>query len=680
MLGSKCSAALACTLFLGTALAQEYAPVANWPTLPAGRETLGPMHGDVAVSAAGDVYVSVETEGAGVQVFTPDGRYLRSLSAAPADLHGFVIRDAGDGEHIYGVSLRGQKFVKMTLAGEIVLEISREAIPREYWTENRFSSELGVLLSGMDVAPNGDLYVVDGYSSDYVHRFDADGNYLDTFGGKAAPYEFDILHKIAMDTRFNPVRIVATDRLNNRVVHLGLDGEFLGIVNDDLLLPTAVAISGDRLIVGELQGRVTILDRQGDVVTHVGTNTEDGIGGNQMPPERWRAGYVVAAHGVAANDAGDLFVAEFSTFGRVHKFERTTQPRTVRSPATQSLTGVGDVPQLLVDPFWPKALPNDWILGQVAGVDVDADDHVWIVQRPGSLSDREIGASQNPPISKCCHAAPPVLEFDQSGNLLRAWGGPGAGYEWPRSEHGIHVVDGFVWLAGNGEGDGQVLKFTVDGEFVLQIGRADRGTGSNDTDDLGQPAEIFVDVEANEVYVADGYGNRRVIVFDADTGRYKRHWGAYGNRPHDDALPAYDPTQRPSDQFASPVHCIEISHEGLVYVCDRANNRYQVFEKDGTFVEEAFFDPGTLLSGSVSDLALSEDAAQRFIYIVDGTNNELGVVDRGSAVTLARVGRPGRYAGQFHVVHNIAIDSGGNLYTTEVNTGQRVQKFRRLDQ
>jgi hypothetical protein len=280
------------------------------------------MHGDIAVSKSGDVYVSVETQGMGVQVFSPDGRYQRSLANAPADLHGFVIRDAGDGEHIYGVSLRGQKFVKLTLEGEVVLEISRDSIPREYWTPNRFSTELGVLLSGMDVAPNGDLYVTDGYSSDYVHRFDPRGRYLGTFGGKAAPYGFNILHKIAMDTRFDPARIVATDRLNNRVVHLSLDGAFLGVVNGDLSLPAAVTIDGDNAIVGELNGRVTILDKAGQVVERVGTNTAEGIGGNRMPPEQWRTGYVVAPHGVATNAEGDLFVAEFSTFGRVHKFDR----------------------------------------------------------------------------------------------------------------------------------------------------------------------------------------------------------------------------------------------------------------------------------------------------------------------------------------------------------------------
>ena len=185
---------------------------------------------------------------------------------------------------------------------------------------------------------------------------------------------------------------------------------------------------------------------------------------------------------------------------------------------------------------------------------------------------------------------------------------------------------------------------------------------------------------AKEVYVADGYGNRRVIVFDSETGAYKRHWGAYGKRPNDEKMPAYDPARPPSQQFGSPVHCVRFSNEGLVYVCDRVNNRFQVFRKDGTFVNEFFFEKSTRLSGSVSDLVLSPDGKQTFIYMVDGVNNELRIVDRGSGETLGRIGRPGRFAGQFHVVHNIAVDSEGNVYTTEVNTGQRVQKFRRLDQ
>ena len=314
--------AIAVTLLASASNAQPYEAVAGWIQLPPGKDTLGPMHGDVAVSSAGEIYVSVEEPGQGLQVFAADGRFLRALPDAPADLHGFVIRRTDDGEHLYGATLRGQTIIKMTLDGDVVLELTRDVIPREYWAANRFSAEPGVLLSGIDVAPNGDLYVTDGYSSDYVHRFDKDGTYLDTFGGKDLPYGFDILHKIAIDTRFEPLRIIAADRLNNRVVHLGLDGELLGVVNDALLLPAAVAIDGDHAIVGELQGRVTILDKAGNIVTHVGTNTEEGIGGNQLPPEQWRTGYVVAPHGVATNDAGDLFIAEFTRYGRVHKFEK----------------------------------------------------------------------------------------------------------------------------------------------------------------------------------------------------------------------------------------------------------------------------------------------------------------------------------------------------------------------
>ena len=249
----------------------------------------------------------------------------------------------------------------------------------------------------------------------------------------------------------------------------------------------------------------------------------------------------------------------------------------------------GEIPKFQVDAAWPKPLPNDWIMGQAAGVAVDAQDHIWVVQRPKTLTDDEKAATFNPPRTKCCKPAPPVLEFDAEGNLVQAWGGPGQGYDWPQNEHGIHIDHkGFVWLAANGEQDGHILKFTRDGKFVLQIGKPGPQTNSTDTTRLGRPAHMVVDPATNEVYVADGYYNHRVIVFDADTGAYKRHWGAYGKPPTDDKLPPYNPSAAPAQQFSNPVHCVRIAQDGLVYVCDRANDRIQVFRKDGSFVKEFF--------------------------------------------------------------------------------------------
>ena len=260
--------------------------------------------------------------------------------------------------------------------------------------------------------------------------------------------------------------------------------------------------------------------------------------------------------------------------------------------------------------------------------------------------------------------------------MLRSWGGPGEGFEWPESEHGI-LIDhqGHVWIGGNGASDAHVLKFTGDGEFLLQIGGAGQSGGSNDTDNLGRPASIEVDPETNEAYIADGYGNRRVIVYDAETGEYKRHWGAYAERPDDVELPPYDPEAEPIRQFRSPVHDVTISDDGLVYVADRTNNRLQVFQKGGQFVTEAFVQPETLGSGSVSGVTLSTDADQRWLFVADGTNNVVWILDRASLTVVDHFGRLGKNAGQFYRLHNLDIDSRGNLYTTEVNAGQRLQKF-----
>src|SRR3954447_26753168 len=339
-----------------------------------------------------------------------------------------------------------------------------------------------------------------------------------------------------------------------------------------------------------------------------------------------------------------------------------------------------DIPQFQVDPFWPKPLSNNWTVGQVAGIATDKYDRIWVVQRPLTLTPRERAAEQNPPEAKCCAAAPPVLVFDSSGNLLRSWGGPGQGYQWPENEHGIFIDDNdFVWLAGNGKKDGQLLKFTMDGKFVLQIGKQGEGNDSNSKERLGSPADVAVDVGAKEVFAADGYANRRVVVFDSETGAYKRHWGAYGKVPSDEKTPPYDPAGSAYWEFANPVHCIRLGADDLLYVCDRSYNRLQIFRKDGTFVSEHIFERATRGNGSVYDLVFSPDKAQRYIYMADGMNGEVRIVERSSKNVVGRFGRVGRQAGEFTALHNIAVDRQGNIYTSEVQTGQRIQKFRRLD-
>jgi hypothetical protein len=234
------------------------------------------------------------------------------------------------------------------------------------------------------------------------------------------------------------------------------------------------------------------------------------------------------------------------------------------------------VPTYEVDPAWPKSLPNRWLVGALAGVAVDKKDHVWIVHRPATLQPNETRS--------IWRSAPPVLEFDTEGNLVQSWGGPGDGYEWPDLEHGIYVdEDENVWLGGGGEKDAQILKFTRTGGFLMQVGRKGKNTGSNDTQNLGGPANVTIDRGANELYVADGYVNHRVIVFDATTGAYKRHWGAYGKPPddgyftragerlpgpfsgvvqHENSPSQYNPDGPPPPQFRI-VHVVRISKKKL---------------------------------------------------------------------------------------------------------------------
>ena len=346
--------------------------------------------------------------------------------------------------------------------------------------------------------------------------------------------------------------------------------------------------------------------------------------------------------------------------------DAATQAQTVRAPRFE------------VDPMWPKPLPNQWILGSTIGVGIDSKDHIFIIHRGDSTLDQrtEAGAAANPPIGSCCRAAPPIIEFDPEGNVVKAWGGPGQGYTWPNSNHGLTLDNkDNVWIGGNGQGDTQILKFTHDGKFLQQFSQAGLPYNSNSRTSFGRVAKISFDVAANEAYLADGYSHKRVAVIDMTTGTMKRLWGAYGNVPSDSNYGPYNPDVPLIPQFRTPVHCAEPSVDGLIYVCDRPNDRIQVFQKDGKFVKEVRIAPRTRGDGSVWDIAFSRDPQQTYLYLVDGKNEKIYVMDRKSLEILTSFGDGGRQPGQFFGVHSIVTDTKGNIYTTETYEGKRLQKF-----
>ena len=338
-------------------------------------------------------------------------------------------------------------------------------------------------------------------------------------------------------------------------------------------------------------------------------------------------------------------------------------------------SGTRESPTFQVDPAWPK-IPNNWQFGQVSSVSIDAQDNVWILQRPDTLQPDE-----KP------RAAPPLLEFDSSGNFIQGWGGPGPGYDWPSSEHGVYVdPKGYIWIGGNGAKDNQILKFTKAGKFIMQIGRSGQSKGNADTQNLNRPADTFLYAKTNELFVADGYGNRRVIVFDADTGKFKRMWGAFGNMPSDEppdpALP--DADEKGAPQFVQPVHAARVSNDGLVYVSDRGGKRVQVFTLDGKYLTQVFIGreckaPECGNGSTAASTAFSTDAEQRFLYVGNRSQAKVMVFDRKTLALLNEFGKWGSAPGEFGTLHHMAADSKGNLYVTEVTPlkpeNRRVQKF-----
>ena len=348
------------------------------------------------------------------------------------------------------------------------------------------------------------------------------------------------------------------------------------------------------------------------------------------------------------------------------------------APAPEPAASGDGQPSFQVDPSWPREFPNDWILGAITSVFVDDRDHVWITHLPETLTPEETAAVQDPPIGQCCVPAPVVLEIDPEGNVVQGWGDPATQdvSEYPRNSHGLFVDhNGNVWIGSYRHH--RVMKFTRDGEHLMTLGEYDLNGGSGDTALLGGPAGIWVDPATNEVFIADGYRNRRVIVFDGDSGAYLRHWGAYGESPDDEA--AYDYAARTADSPPPPqfstVHGLVGSADGLLYVADRRGNRLQVFRRDGAYVTEKTIAPLTRASGSAFVVALSPDSAQQWLYLADGTNHKVWILRRSDLEVVGEFGRGGRQVGQFLRPHGMSVDSRGNIYVGEASTGRRVQKF-----
>src|SRR2546427_1394924 len=327
------------------------------------------------------------------------------------------------------------------------------------------------------------------------------------------------------------------------------------------------------------------------------------------------------------------------------------------------------LPTFEVDRAWPK-VPPQWKLGDPSSIAIDAKDNVWVLHRPRTLKPNEAAM-----------AAPPVIVFDTAGNYVKAWGGAGNGYEWPEREHGIHIdYKGFVWLGGNScptnglpglkpVADDQLLKFTQEGKFVMQIGKSNQSKGNADTKNLHRPADVWVHQPTNELFVADGYGNHRVAVFDADSGAFKRMWGAFGNKPADDdhcQIVAQTSFSDPGPQQLSIVHAIRVANDGTVYVADREYRRVQMFTKDGKFVKQ-------LVRKDIPfarDLALSPDANQQFLYV--GAEKGIFIVDRKTLEIVGNIEPPGIIGAG----HQIATDSKGNIYIAQTTAGMQKLTFK----
>jgi hypothetical protein len=298
--------------YIGNLYAHDYTIDEKGLKPPKGMATVGSTHGEIAIDSKGLIYISVQGGAkAGVQIYNDNGEYLRNIPAAPKDFHGFVIQLEDGKEYLYGSRLNGQSIVKMSLKGEVMMTIDGALIPAKYKKKLKLTNVL--------VGPNGDIYAVDGYGIDFIHRFDKTGKYLNSFGGRKAPYNFNNCHKIFLDKRYTPSRILCCDRKNGRLVHLDLDGKVIGVYAENLRRPSGLAFFGDQLVVAEVFGRLTLMGKDAKVIKVISDNARI-TGGNNWPVSVWKSGLVITPHGVCFDKAGNILVSEFNRFGRILKY------------------------------------------------------------------------------------------------------------------------------------------------------------------------------------------------------------------------------------------------------------------------------------------------------------------------------------------------------------------------
>ncbi len=656
----------------------------DWPTSPSG----------IAIDDKDNVWIggSGVTDGQ-VLKFSHDGKFLMQAGkpAGPAAAGGAIDTSYGGTGRAAPPPAAGRGGGRGPANGPVVQPPGNSTSKESFGAPTRFS---------FNAAAN-EAYVADGFRNRRIAVIDMTTGAIKRFWGAGgnAPNDAALPAYAAGApnvAQFRTATCVAQskdgttyvcDRGNDRIQLFKRDGSF---IKEQQVAPTTlgegsvwdIAFSRDPAqkylyVADGMNDRIRVLDR-----TSLAEITNFGDGGRYP-------GQFLAVNSVATDSKGNLYTTEMYEGKRVQMFEykgiasvpteqgtvqdsRGAQPR-ASTPSTPTAATVL-APRFEVDPEWPKPLPNHWVIGMMVGVSVDKNDHVWIVHRPRSLN----AATELGGIVK---AAPPVLEFDQAGNLINSWGGAGQGYDWPNGtgaagEHGIAVDSkGNVWLGSTGATDRQILKFTSDGKFIAQFGKPLAGKNSLSTTDFAGVAMMSFDEAANEAYVADGYRNKRVVVIDMTTGAVKRFWGAYGHKPDDADNTPYVPGGPPSQQFGNPVHCAMLSDDGLVYVTDRKNDRIQVFHKDGTFIKEKIIAPETLGDGSMWEIAFSGDKAQKYMYVTDGKNEKVYILDRQSLDVLTSFGDGGRQPGQFFGAHSIATDSKGNIYTTETYEGRRVQRF-----